>query len=93
MDSNESEIRRLGRARWRLAMVLLAIMTVAYFVFMLMVAEARDWMGTLIVAGLSRGILFGVGLIILAWALIFIYVQWANRVYDPAMKRLRGEQS
>ncbi len=93
MDSNESEIRRLGRARWRLAMVLLAIMTIAYFVFMLMVAEARDWMGTLIVAGLSRGILFGVGLIILAWALIFIYVQWANRVYDPAMKRLRGEQS
>ena len=93
MDSNESEIRRLGRARWLLAMVLLAIMTIAYFVFMLMVAEARDWMGTLIVAGLSRGILFGVGLIILAWALIFIYVQWANRVYDPAMKRLRGEQS
>ena len=91
MDQHESEIRRLGAARWRLGLSLLAVMTVAYFTFMAMVAEAREWMGTQITAGLSRGILFGIGLIVLAWLLIFIYVQWANRVYDPAMKRLRGE--
>ncbi|MCC6545589.1 DUF485 domain-containing protein [Candidatus Sumerlaeota bacterium] len=73
-------------------MALLAVMTAAYFLFMVMVAEAREWMGTLVVDGLSRGILFGMGLIFLAWILIFIYVVWANRVYDPAMKRLREER-
>ncbi|MEO8376762.1 MAG: DUF485 domain-containing protein [Candidatus Sumerlaeota bacterium] len=92
MDSNDAEIRRLGAARWRLRLSLLAVMVVAYFAFMIMVAEAREWMGTQIIAGLSRGMLFGGALIILAWVLIFIYVQWANRVYDPAMKRIRGEQ-
>jgi uncharacterized membrane protein (DUF485 family) len=37
--------------------------------------------------GLSLGILLGALVIVAAWTLTFVYVSWANRVYDPALSR------
>jgi len=46
-------------------------------------------MGHQLVPGLSLGILLGVLVIVAVWVLNWIYVRWANREYDEAIRRLR----
>jgi uncharacterized membrane protein (DUF485 family) len=47
-------------------------------------------MGRLVSPGLTLGILLGAGVIVAAWLLTLVYVRWANRVYDPELRRLAG---
>lgn len=75
--------------RWRVAAVLTTVMVVVYFGFILAVAFAKTTMGAGIVPGLSVGIALGAGVIVTAWVLTGVYVFWANRVYDPAVRELR----
>lgn len=91
MDDHAAELRALGRRKARLSTALTAAMVVVYFGFTLLVAYGKAWLGVEIVPGLSRGILLGAATIVVAWLLTFVYVQWTNRVYDPAIHRLRGE--
>jgi len=85
----KSELMVLDRKRWLIASVLTGIMIGAYFGFILLVAFHAKWMGARVASGLSWGILLAAGLILLAWILTFIYVKWANNIYDPQIARLR----
>ena len=87
--SQLDDLRTLDAARWRIAIALTAAMMVLYFGFILLVAFAKPLLTTLIVPGLSLGILLGAMVIIAAWVLIWIYVRWANRHYDVAVDAIR----
>ena len=92
MDPDDAALRSLARRRWRIAAVLTAAMVVGYFGFILLVAFGKDAMGTLFAGGrVSLGILLGAGVIILAPVLTGIYVRWANRHHDAAVRSLRDE--
>jgi uncharacterized membrane protein (DUF485 family) len=82
----------LARRRWSLALALSAAVVVVYFGFILLVAFAKPAMGRLVAPGLSLGILLGALVIVAAWLLTWVYVRWANRHYDAAVHRLRGER-
>ena len=82
--------RSLARTRWRVAAVLTMLMVGVYFGFILLVAYRPALLGGLVSDGLSLGIVLGALVIVSAWALTLIYVQWANRVYDPALAALRA---
>jgi uncharacterized membrane protein (DUF485 family) len=45
-------------------------------------------MGSLVVPGLSLGILLGALVIVAAWVLIYVYVRWANTKYDEKIAQL-----
>jgi len=78
--------------RWRIGAVLTALMMAAYFGFILLVAFAKDVAGTLLAGDrISAGIVLGAAVIVLAPVLTAIYVRWANRHYDPAVRELRRE--
>jgi len=81
----------MARARWRLAMILTTTMTVVYVAFILLIAYDKPLLGTVLVPGLSLGILLGVLLIFTAWGIIMIYVRWANGHYDTAVAAARKE--
>ena len=51
--------------------------------------RARTFSPSGIADGLSVGMALGVLVILSTWALTWIYVRWANRVYEPAIGRLR----
>jgi uncharacterized membrane protein (DUF485 family) len=85
----EDRLRELARARTRIALLLTAAVVLLYFGFIGAVAFARPMLGSLIVPGLSLGILLGAGVIVAAWLLTWVYVGWANRRYDPALRALR----
>jgi uncharacterized membrane protein (DUF485 family) len=88
MNADTNALRQLARLRWRMAIVVSAVMVTIYFGFVLLVAFNKAAMGTLIVPGLSVGIVLGAGVIVLTWATTWFYVRWANRHVDDAVERL-----
>lgn len=82
MSDTQVHLTRVAAQRWRLALLLTAVMTVVYVGFILLIAFNKPFLGTVLMPGLSVGILLGVLLILLAWALILIYVRWTNTHYD-----------
>ena len=85
------DLRRLDDARRRVAGTLTIAMMVLYFGFILLIAYGKAFLTTTIAPGLSVGILLGALVIVAAWALIWVYVRWANRHYDTAIANLRKD--
>jgi uncharacterized membrane protein (DUF485 family) len=86
----DHDLQKLVARRWRVGGVLTAVILIAYFGFILLVAFDQESAGTLIAGGrVSVGIVLGALLIVLAPVLIAIYVRWANRIYDPQVEVLR----
>ena len=73
-----------------MALLLTAAMVTVYFGFILLVAFAKPLMGSPVAGRLTLGILLGVLVIVSAWLLTWIYVRWANRHYDAAVRSLSG---
>ena len=88
-DDAEEQLRALARARARMAMALTAAVVAVYFGFIGAVAFARPVLGWMLGPGLSLGIVLGASVIVIAWLLTWVYVRWANAVYDPALHALR----
>jgi uncharacterized membrane protein (DUF485 family) len=79
----------VSAARWRIAISLTIAMMAAYFGFILLVAFNKPLLGTLVTRGLSLGMLLGALVILVAWALTWTYVRWANTHYDASLVNLR----
>ncbi|HXX65080.1 MAG TPA: DUF485 domain-containing protein [Bacteroidota bacterium] len=88
-QERRESLQKITAERWRIAVWLSAAMFVIYAGFILLIAFNKPLMGTLLAPGLSLGILLGVVVILLAWALTMIYVRWANKVYDGKIAQLR----
>ncbi len=85
-----SQLRELDRQRWRVALSLTGAMVLLYFGFISLVAFGGSLLAIQVVPGLSLGILLGALVIVASWLLTWIYVRWANDVYDPQVKALLG---
>ena len=85
----DAELRALAARRWKVALLLTAVMVVLYFGFIALIAFQKPLLGRLIVPGLSLGILLGALVIVCSWLLTWFYVRWANTRYDAALHRLR----
>jgi uncharacterized membrane protein (DUF485 family) len=79
----------VSAARWRVAMSLTVAMMVAYFGFILLIAFNKPLLGSIIVPGLSLGMLLGALVIVIAWAVTWVYIRWANAHYDSSVDPLR----
>lgn len=88
MNERAKALKALAAERWRVSVWLTAAMMIIYFGFILLVAFNKTLMGSLIVPGLSWGILLGALVIIAAWVLIYVYIRWANNSYDQQVHRL-----
>ena len=88
MTSAGARLRKLDQARWRVALTLTGVMILLYFGFIALVAFGRPLLAIQVVPGLSLGILLGALVIVASWLLTWVYVRWANDVYDPQVKAL-----
>lgn len=89
MSDKSTELHALSAQRTRIATILTILMILVYFGFIALVAFGKGLLSALVVPGLSWGILLGALVIVAAWVLTYIYVRWANAVYDEAIERLR----
>lgn len=88
-DGNvDDHLARLVRARLSVAVLLSTAMVLMYFTFMGLFAFAKPLLGTMLAPGLSLCILLGPAVIVISFLLCVVYVVWANKVYDPAVKAL-----
>ena len=87
MTDRQHRLDELVAAQWRLAVLLTAAMMAIYFGFIALVAFAKPTLATVLMPGLSLGILLGALIIISAWVLIWVYVRWANSHYDATVIR------
>ena len=71
-----------------MAMLLTVAMMACYFGFILLVAFGKPFLGRRVATGLSLGMLLGALVIVVAWVLTWVYVRWANRHYEPALRGL-----
>ena len=79
--------QELIRRRTRFGWVMTAIMLVAYFGYILLIAFNKEFLARPIGAGVtSVGIPLGFGIIILGIVLTAIYVRRANSEYDALLK-------
>ena len=85
----DSTLVALAQQRWRVAMPLTIAMMVIYFGFILLVAFNKPLLATILIPGMSLGMLLGVLVILSAWVLIWVYVRWANSTYDAAIAGMR----
>ncbi|MEH2023912.1 DUF485 domain-containing protein [Nostoc sp.] len=88
MSDRTKALQALAAERWRVSLILTGAMMFIYFGFILLIAFNKPLLGSLVVPGLSLGILLGALVIVSAWILIFIYVRWANSSYDDQIARL-----
>jgi len=86
---HDDGLRAIAAARTRLAVILTAAVMAVYFGFILLVAFAKPFLAVRIVPGLTVGILLGAAVIVASWALTWVYVRWANRHYDGALRRIK----
>ena len=99
MHESEARLHAVAARRWRIAIWLSVFMLIAYYGFILLVAFNRPLLSTIMasgttaagaeVPGLSLGILLGALVIVFAWVLTLIYVNWANKKYDQELAALR----
>jgi uncharacterized membrane protein (DUF485 family) len=82
--------RVVAGQRWRVAALLTTGMVLVYFGFIALVAFKPQLLATLVSDGLSIGIVLGACVIVSAWVLTWLYISWANRVYDPALAALKA---
>jgi uncharacterized membrane protein (DUF485 family) len=88
---HSAEFRTLVERRWTISLVLTAALFVAYYGFILLVATNKPLLATRLGATVTLGIPLGAAVIVLAWVLTAAYVLWANRRYDPEVRRLRDQ--
>jgi uncharacterized membrane protein (DUF485 family) len=88
MSGHDSRLGDLDRARWRMALTLTGATVLIYFGFIALVAFGRSLLALQIMPGLSLGILLGALVIVASWVLTWVYVRWANTVYDPQVRAL-----
>lgn len=88
MDERTKAIAAIASERWRVALGCTIAMMLIYFGFILLIAYNKPLLGSLVVPGLSLGILLGALVIVSAWVLIYIYVRWANKNYDDRIAEL-----
>ena len=93
MTDRDVRLRALAVARWRVAIALTVAMIAIYFGFIALIAFRRELLATFVMPGLTLGILLGALVIVASWLLTWIYVRWANGVYDAGLAELKGSGS
>ena len=92
--STTDPVHAIAAKRWTIALVLSVLMLAIYFGFILLVAFAPGFLGASLTGGVTTvGIVIGVLVIILAFALTGFYVSRANGAYDTLTREIIQESS
>jgi uncharacterized membrane protein (DUF485 family) len=86
-----ADFKALVSKRWKVSMVLLALLFTSYYGYILLVASAKEFVSQKVGEVTTLAIPLGIAAIVIAWALTAFYVAWANKSYDPEVERLRSQ--
>lgn len=88
---NSDRFKNLIKKRWTFSFILLVLLFVVYYGYILLVALGKDFVSQKVGVYTNVGIILTVVVIIFAWLLTFIYVMWANKVYDREVEEIKKD--
>jgi uncharacterized membrane protein (DUF485 family) len=83
--------KSLMRKRWTVSAILTIILFVIYYGYILIVGYGKTFLGVKVGVYTNYGIILGVLVIVLSWALTLVYVIWANNVYDKEVDAIKKD--
>ena len=83
--------KALMRKRWTVSAILTIILFVIYYGYILVVGYGKAFLGVKVGVYTNYGIILGVLVIVLSWALTLVYVIWANNVYDKEVDAIKKD--
>jgi uncharacterized membrane protein (DUF485 family) len=83
--------KSLMRKRWTVSSILTIILFVIYYGYILIVGYGKTFLGVKVGVYTNYGIILGVLVIVLSWALTLVYVIWANNVYDKEVDAIKKD--
>jgi uncharacterized membrane protein (DUF485 family) len=81
--------KALVRKRWSVSIILTILLFGSYYGIIMTIAYAPEFCSTKVGEFTNWGIILGVFGILFAWLLTFIYVIWANNVYDKEVDSIK----
>jgi len=83
--------KALMRKRWSISIILTVLLFIIYYGYILVVGYGKEFLGMKVGVYTNYGIILGVLVIVLSWALTLIYVIWANNVYDKEVDAIKKD--
>ena len=83
--------KALMRKRWTVSAILTIILFIIYYGYILIVGYGKGFLGLKVGVYTNYGIILGVLVIVLSWALTGVYVIWANNVYDKEVDAIKKD--
>lgn len=83
--------RALMRKRWSVSIILTTLLFIIYYGYILLCGYGKEFLGMKVGVYTNYGIILGVLVIVLSWALTGVYVIWANNVYDKEVDAIKKE--
>lgn len=90
MDSKE--FKALVSKKSVVSIILTILLFVNYYGFILSIAYNKAGLAAKLGEGATTvGIPFAVGVILVSWVLVAVYIVWANNSYDPTVDKMKNE--
>lgn len=88
VPAEPATIHEIVQRRMRVSLLLTAVLLVIYLGFVLLAGYAKGLLATPLADGLSLGLVLAALVIVGAWIVAWVYLDWANRRHDTACDRL-----
>ena len=85
------DFKHLVAKRWRVSATLSLLLFAIYYGYILLIGYNKKLLSREIGNTTTLGIALGISVIVLSWVLTVIYVIWANKSYDPEVRRLKDQ--
>lgn len=86
---NSDRFKTLVRKKWTFSYIMLALLFISYFGYLFLIALNKELMIKLVAPNITLGIVLFAFQLFFAWALVLIYVFWANTSYDKEVEELK----
>ncbi len=85
------EFKSLAKQKNTISLILTILELFIYFGFISLIAFNKPFLASKLSGAITVGIPIGIGVIVLSWILTGIYVNWANKKYDPMVENVKNK--
>ena len=87
----DEEFKSLSKQKNTVSLILTLLELFIYFGFISLIAFNKPFLASKLSGAITVGIPIGIGVIVLSWILTGIYVNWANKKYDPMVENVKNK--
>jgi len=87
----DEEFKSLSKQKDTVSLILTLLELFIYFGFISLIAFNKPFLASKLSGAITVGIPIGIGVIVLSWILTGIYVNWANKKYDPMVENVKNK--